>query len=73
MKTFLYFLLGAVAGTVIALGGLLLWAKIFLTPDAGSWDRHDGAAETFFHFWVAFSLALGYAGAWLARRGDKAR
>jgi hypothetical protein len=73
MKTFLYFLLGLILGSVTSFAGLFLWARMFLEPNAGYWDRHDGAAESFFYFWIAFSVALGCAGAWIARRGNRTR
>jgi len=67
MKTLLYAVLGFLLATVVAWGGLLTWAFIFLDRHDSYWDRSAGSAETFFLCWLLAGIATAAAAAWLSR------
>ncbi|GGZ08236.1 hypothetical protein ACFFTM_03410 [Pseudoduganella plicata] len=67
MNTFLYAALGFTLATVVAWGGLLVWAFIFLDRHDSYWDHAPGAAETFFVCWLLSGIVAAFIAAWMSR------
>ena len=66
MKRALYFLVGAVIGSLLAWGGLIFWAAGHLVPEDSLFDRSRDALNLFLLLWAATSVACGGLAAWFA-------
>ena len=71
MKSFAYFLIGVVAGSVLVWIGFLSWAAVNLNPNDSLFDRDPSAMNLFVIAWISCAVVGGASGLFLGFRKPK--